>query len=60
MTKTINFFIGMFVGLLVGGLASILLAPKTGPEFRHDIQTDFEDLIKEVEWAVADDYILLE
>ena len=60
MTKMVNFFIGAFAGLLAGGLASLLLAPKSGFEFRREIQNDYDDFIKQVEAVTADEYILLE
>lgn len=60
MSKLVKFFIGALTGAVVGGITALLLAPKTGYEFRREIQTDIEEWIKEVESTMSGSYILLE
>ncbi|MCC6147741.1 MAG: YtxH domain-containing protein [Anaerolineaceae bacterium] len=60
MSTFLKFSFGFLGGMLAGGVAALLLAPKTGFEFRHDIQTDMESWIREAESALAGRYILLE
>jgi gas vesicle protein len=42
-----NFFKGVMVGGLLGGFAGIFLAPKSGKEFRSDIQEKGSEALNE-------------
>jgi gas vesicle protein len=42
-----RFFTGLFIGGIVGGLASLLLAPKSGKELRADIKETGERALGE-------------
>jgi gas vesicle protein len=40
-----HFFTGLLIGGIVGGLASLLLAPKSGKELRADIKETGEEAL---------------
>jgi gas vesicle protein len=46
MASKDGFFKGFVLGSLIGGFAALLLAPKTGKEFREDLEEDSEKIFK--------------
>ena len=46
MASKDGFFKGFVLGSLIGGFAALLLAPKTGKEFREDLEEESEKIFK--------------
>lgn len=44
--NTKDFIIGTFVGGMIGGFAALLLAPKSGEEFRKDLGGQSKDALQ--------------
>lgn len=51
-----NFIFGFLAGAAVGAVAALLYAPKTGQEFRTELNLDenFQEIGSRVEKAIAD------
>lgn len=46
MASNNGFFKGFVLGSLIGGFAALLLAPKTGKEFREDLDEESDKIFK--------------
>jgi gas vesicle protein len=47
MRKVFAFLAGLLVGFLTGGVVAILLAPQSGAELQHQIQSGVQRLVEE-------------
>ena len=60
MRRFFSFIAGALSGALVGGVAALLLTPYSGEELLEEVDKQFDQTLKDVKKAVADERARLE